>query len=442
MNFGDILQALLGVSTYQRPNGYGPKLDDPSVERIRENVGGNLALQPTTNLRWYMRDLENAQHNADAGDLRRAAQLWRSMRRDGFLVGLINTLTSGVIRLPKRFYSSPEHTEQIQALDARNGTRSLFDDMCPPSELALLAADGAVLGVGVAELVKVPGRDFPVLVRLEPEFLRYRWVENRWYYTSVAGMIPITPGDGRFVLYTPGGRVGPWMTGLWATLGRSYINKEHAIQRRADYSSKLANPARAAYSPAAATETMRAGFLGQLLRWGTNTSFELPPGWDVKIIESNGRGYEVFQAEIDTANEEMVMAITGQKVTTGGGEGFSNSEVQELIWHDVLQAVADNLAYLVNTQILPPWIAQKYGTGAITGGATVAWDVTRPKDLESEARAMSTIAAAITQLREALEPYGIQIDPAQLLTRYKIPVEGDRDGDGIADADGGKREAA
>lgn len=426
------MSALLGVSAYQPPGrGYGLDLRDPLVEQIREAVGGNLALQPTTVTRWYLADLERAQQDADAGDLSRAAQLSASMRRDGTISGLLGTLTSGLVSLPKKFYGG--HEASIAALKARNGSRSVFDDMFPPSELALLAADGCQLGVAVAELVPVPGRDFPIMIRLEPEFLRYRWVENRWYYTSIAGLLPITPGDGRWILHTPGGRVRPWMSAMWPSLGRSYINKEHAFLHRSNYSSKLANPARAAVSPSGATDPLKQGFLARVIRWGTNTVFDLPPGWDVKIIETKGTGFEVFQQEIDTCDREIAVRIAGQVVTVDGGAGFQNSDIHRTIRADIIKATADGLAYTINTQGIPAYVASHWGAAAIPRGACVDWDISRPKDLEAEARSLATVAQAITQLAEALAPYGRRLDIDELATRYGIPIEGDANGDGVPD---------
>jgi hypothetical protein len=415
----DLISALLGVSAYQPSKGYGPDLRDPMVEHIRETLGGNLALQPTTRLRWYLADLETAQFQADAGDLMLPSQLCRSMRRDGTIAGLMSTLTKGLIALPKKFYGDESTTE---ALRRHNGTRSVFDDMFPPSELSLLAGDGFELGVGIAELVPVPGRSFPVMIRLEPEFLRYRWVENRWYYLSVAGMLPITPGDGRWILHTPGGRIAPWLSGAWPALGRSFINKEHALLHRSNYSSKLANPARAALAPIGASEDQRAGMIARLIRWGTNTVFELPPGWDVKIIETKGEGHKVFQEEVDTSDREISIRIAGQTVTTDGGAGFQNSDIHRVIRADIIKDVGEGLAYTLNTQGIPQYVVTHWGADALGRGATVEWDVRRPKEQKDEAQAFQSVAQGIAQLQEVLAKQGQELDLEELLTRYELPI--------------------
>jgi hypothetical protein len=341
----------------------------------------------------------------------------------------MGTLTSGVVRLPKKFYG----TYGVEDLKARNGTRSTFDDMLPPAELATYAADGVVLGAALGELVDVPGRDVPVFVRQEPEFLRYRWVENRWYFNSVAGPLPITPGDGRWVLHTPGGRVRPWMNGLWPALGRAYINKEHAMFHRANYGAKLAKAARAAIPPAGATESQRVGFLASLIAWGANTVFELPPGWDVKLIESNGRGWEVYESDIATSDKEIAICIAGQEVTVDGGVGFANAELFRAIRTDIIQDVAFSLGHTINTQVLPAFVVMRHGIGAISEGATVEWDASRPKDLMAEALSMTNAATAITMMSEALKPFGRTVDVDQLTTRFGIPILGDADGDGVPD---------
>ena len=343
------------------------------------------------------------------------------MRKDGTLAGVLSTRTGGLVRLPKRFRGDADVVAALEL--GHESSRSVFDEMLPATELALMAADGLLLGVAVGELVSVAGRDFPVLVRLDPEFLDYRWSENRWYFRSNAGSIPITPGDGRWVLHTPGGRLAPWQHGLWRAVGRAFIRKEHAAMHKDNWEAKLANPARVAIAPNGASETQKESWFQRVLAWGINTVFGLTPGYDVKLLESNGRGYESFSSTIQEQNTELIIAVAGQTVTTDGGAGFSNANIHKSIRADLIKETADGLAYSVNTQCIPAFIVSRWGEEALaTRNCVVEWDVTPPADRNSEASALVSVATAITSLTAALASHGLEPDVDALTMRFGIPV--------------------
>lgn len=437
--------ALLGRSAYQAPPpGVAGQLDLESavVERIRRYVGGQIQPQTYSQQRWYLDDLETAVYAADGGDMSMAARLMRAARMDGTLAGVLSTRTGGLVRLPKRFRGNGEVISELEI--GHDSVRSVFDEMFPPSELEKLAADGELLGVGVAELVPVAGRGYPVMVRLDPEFLYYRWSENRWYFKSIGGLIAITPGDGRWILHTPGGRMAPWQHGLWRAIGRAFIRKEHAALHKDNWEAKLANPARVAVAPSGAAQEQQEAWFQRVLAWGVNTVFGMTPGYDVKLIESNGRGFESFNLTIAQCNTEMIIAVAGQTVTTDGGAGFQNSDIHKSIRADLIKATADGLAYTINTQGIPAFIALRFGAEVedpdelmflLDERATVMeWDVTPPKDRNSEASSMVTAANAIKTLKEALINSDRVLDVGALCTRYGIPITHDADGDGHPDA--------
>ena len=418
-NLIQVFRQLVGVPEVTQHGLQLAHDDEKTAELIRRNMGGQLQPLAVTRTRWYLNDLESASQQADNGQLALAGQLHRAMRRDGTIDGLMSTRTSGLVALQKRYRGDRAQTD---ALRAENGTRSVFDEMFPPSELARLAADGVGLGVGVGEMLDVEGRDYPVFARLDPEFLTYRWSENRWYFRSVSGLLPVTPGDGRWILHTPGGKSAPWQHGRWHALGRAFITKEHAIMHRANFSAKLANPARVASAPSGATEEQNQSMLSQLMAWGINSVFSLPVGWEARLLESNGRGYEVFGQEIETAGLEIMIALAGQIVTVTGGAGFSNADIHKTIRADLIKDTGDALAHTINTQGLPRFIFKRWGREGFKNPARVGWDTDPPKDRKAEAELVSAVGKAIRDIRPELKETNLDLDVDELVDRLGIPV--------------------
>jgi len=148
----------------------------------------------------------------------------------------------------------------------------------------------------------------------------------------------------------------------------------------------------------------------------------IPPGYDVKLVESNGRGADVFGEDIATADQEIMITLAGQVVTTTGGVGFANTDMFRMIKSDLIEATGDGLAHTINTQGLPPWIVQRWGIDALTSRATVEWDTSQPKDLTAEATALVQVATAINELRKSLAKYGRQVDVTEMCNRFSVPL--------------------
>src|ERR1700690_3308943 len=101
----DKVLSIFGKSVYEPSRPLSPmRLDSKETEASRRAIGGGLQPIPNTQLRWYLAGLEYAQAEADVGNLALASQLYRAMRRDGVLQGLLATRTGGLVRQPKRFY--------------------------------------------------------------------------------------------------------------------------------------------------------------------------------------------------------------------------------------------------------------------------------------------------------------------------------------------------
>jgi len=428
----DLVSKLTGISTFQPPSMPGPQLGDETVDAARTALGGLLEPIPQVKLRWYPPDIERAQRAAQSGDLTLVGQLNESMRIDGVIRGLLDARTS-VVNFPRRFYGSPDVVLELLSKNASD--RDVYDEMIPSSEARLMVADEIVCGIAVGEMVPVRGRNFPVLVRRYPQNLYYLWSKNQWFYRSIVGLIPITPGvvdanGNGWVLHIGGGRLSPWNSGLWNCLGRSYINKTQSIFARQSYEMKHAHPARVGISTQGASEDQDQSYLRQLITWALNAAFVLKPGWDVKLVESNGQGIKVYGESIKTHNEEIATSLCGSAVMLQGTAGFSNMDVFRVVATDLIKTSSAAWDHTVNTQILPAYIARGWGVDALKNATTVEHDVSEPKDRKIEADTMMSLANAIKGMIEAIraaqiaagvtEP--IALDVNELVARFGIPV--------------------
>lgn len=399
-----------------------PSVSPRAQEQIRAVYGG---IQPrsTSLTRAYLDDLETAQRACDTGDLSLAARLSQAARSDAWVAGVLSTRTDGCTGLPRKFVGN---LQVIEALESNTEyARAEFDELAPQSELSQLVADSILLGVGVGELVQIPGRPFAVLTRLDPSFLRYRHNGNVWTYQSLAGPIEITPGDGRWVLHAPGGRYQPWNAGLWRAVCQAWITKTHSRLTANNWEASLANSAKIAVAPSGASEAQADSIFEAAQAWGIDTTFLLRPGYDIKLLESNGRGYEAFSQTIKQCNDDLAIALAGQLVTTGGGAGFMNMGLFESIRSDLIQSTADSLAYTINTQILPSYVLSRFGESYLEDNLPiVTYDSAKPGDKTREASVLVTAAQGITQLTEALKVHGRSLNVEALCAQYSIPLRG------------------
>jgi hypothetical protein len=365
--------------------------------------------------RWIQKEIENAHWQADQGNLQVVGRLSRSIQTDDVAGGVLDTRSGGLIRLKKQFRG----TESVIAdFENRGDKAGLWDKIFPPGELIALDKDFTLCGVAVGRLIPLPDRPYPVFCRFDPEYLLYRWWESRWYYRCQGGVIPITPGDGSWVLHCKT-HLEPWKHGAWSAAGRAWIAKDHAISYLNNYNFKFSTPYKVAVSPLGASEPQRRGFLQRLIAAAINASFDLPSGWDIKLLELTGTGHEVMINTIHMADRAFMIQLAGQTLTTEGGEGFANADVGLTIRADLIQGNGDALAATWNEQVLPPVIDHLYGSGS---SLYVAWDTTPSRNVAAEAQAVATLGDAIAKAHAALAPYGLRVDANEMCVRARIPT--------------------
>jgi phage gp29-like protein len=377
---------------------------------------------------WTPGLLRAAEKTADSGMLRLAADLCDDIMADDRVQGVLGTRVQGLLKLPLTFHSEgadsdEEATREEEALDKD------FWKALPETELRQFMSWGVLLGVGVGELVweHVGERVVPRLKVWHPRWLRYDWHSREWKLTVDDGTeLVITPGDGKWAMYTPYGSRRPWAGGVWRALGLLWLVKRFAMQDWARYSEAHGSATKVGYAPAgvkAETRKELAADLDALVQGG---SIALPPGYDIKVVEASAKTWDTFQAQIGLANTSAAIAITGQNLTTEvGGGSFAAAAVHQVVRHDLIEGDSQTLSTTLHEQVLSWWAEFNFGDGTLAPWPM--WDVAPPEDTKAKADNLRTFGEAVNALRMA----EVRVDVPALAKVYGVPLleaaEGDED---------------
>jgi hypothetical protein len=372
--------------------------------------------------------------DAVAGDLFSAALLWKAVLGDGVFSGVLNLRCAGISTLPKKFRGRSEYVAELQA--GHRSVQSVHDALVPPDQAKLMIQDGIGLGVAVGELVPVVGREYPVLRRLPPEGLWYRWASNTgsWHYrTASGGLLPITPGKDGWVLWEFGGvDASPWERGIWYPASRAFILKENAALCSGNLERGMANPAIVTTAPIGASQEQREGWFTAFTNWGVNFLASAPsPGFDAKVLEVGGEASDIFDKSIKRWNTELTICAAGQEVTTTGGSGFVNGDMWQAIRKEFIKEPADSWAYCENTQIIPQgWTLPVHGEDALNDSPCISFDTRGPAEMTNLAQSWIQLASALEKIEPVLHKHGMAIEFRDVVAEWGIPISDEQDGAG------------
>lgn len=378
-----------------------------SPQEVRAKNSGRLNYPRTQLVDVYQEEVNDAlQLLNQTGNYREAGRISQlALASDGWVSGVFGTFTASITSLPRKFLGDPEILRDLSQGYAglKGDPRSLFDVIVRPSVFSSMLVDARMLGVSVAELVWLPDLDYPIVARLDPQFLQLDRYSNTWFYRTDTGQsLEVIPGDGRWILLTSGGASEPWNGGIWAAVARDYARKSEALLNFQNWQRKHASPIRVGQTAQGSTAVDYEDYLEQMIEWsGTNTSVVLPPGWTLDLKETNGQGYAAYAKTVEMSNESLTVAIVGQLLTVTGGQGFSNGEVGLTVRGDLTKRYANDIANAFSEQLLPYVVAAKYGS--VDRPVALVLETSPPKDKSAVAKAMSDSAAAIKAVVEASE---------------------------------------
>jgi phage gp29-like protein len=396
-----------------------PRKDDPRV-RLKRMMASFKEASTRVLLDWTPGIRRTAVAQADSGVMRLAADLCEAMLADDRIAGCLQTRVRGLMGLPLKFEAAGMKRAVEEAPAKALEADEDFWVAYPEAVLVDLLTWAVLLGVGVAEHVWVErsGRMLPTLRVWHPRWLRFDWPQQQWFLTQADGSeIPITPGDGKWVVCMPFGPHRPWARGAWRSLSLAWLSKYFAVHDWSRYSEVHGNPMPTTIAPEGCDDADWQEFARDLSQLGGRSAIGLPPGYDFKLVEAQANTFATFEHQIAWADTANAIILLGQNLTTEISRGsLAAAAIHQEIRHDIIRSDAETLSTTLREQSLRWWAEINFGDPELA-----PWPIWDTKPPDDKAKLATTYFALASSLRE-FRLQSIPVDIEALAQRFDLPL--------------------
>ena len=289
-----------------------------------------------------------------------------------------------------------------------------------------LLCDMVLLGFALGQLVwrlDEDGTLWPCLEHVHASAVEYDRTAKQWYVTTATqGRIPITPGDGQWVLFAPRSSSAPWLWGALRCVAEWYLRNGDAASDAARRAEVFGNSLWKAFLPMGARKTPEGkAFNGAFRTMGRAAVIPCPrtkeesESYDFELVEAKTDAHAIFQFLLTTGGGLIRLAILGQDLTSQNNKvGTNASSTTGLTVTDrIVQADGRGWSECATMQIARP-IANYRGTPR----SHVVVDAEPDKDWKSRADAMTSAAGAVSAWRAL----GVAVDADKLAREAGVPL--------------------
>jgi phage gp29-like protein len=358
-----------------------------------------------------------------------SAALSRTALRDPVIRGAMNQRLLALLGRDHVIESAADHGRGDRyARDLSERFRS----MVPRAAEADMIRDGIMLGMACGQnewwYHDTWGELMPVLVPWPTDYLDHNPWLNKWYVNSREGRIEITPGDGRWVLYTPWSPRSPYFHGVITTVADSYLRAKNAAR---DYSRFVEVQGQGILKvgvPSGSRGTPEyQNMMSSLRNMGRAPVVPLPKGKTPE--ESYSLDLEALAADVSKIFTEMIrltsgnfrLAILGQDLTSQNSKVGTNASSQTGMKVSQLVSAADSetWAECLHKQVITPWATYR---GRPDLAPWAYYETEEDEDAQAEAQAANAAADALAKWRDLMAPAGRELDVVSAAERWGVPL--------------------
>jgi hypothetical protein len=401
-------------------NGLKTRLEEPSVRSF---------------VTWTPTQRRNAVIMADAGTMIWAADICEAMLGDDRIPAVLQTRANALIGTEIDFDEQRVRTKHQKLPKTLSKVVQAYEEdwwtIFPEDELRRLIVWGLFLGVAIAQLVwktdPETGRIVPSIDVWHPRFLRFDFQKSKWFLkvNETLTEIEITPGDGKWILFTPYGARRPWSFGMWRGMSLMWLLKVFACRDWAMHSEIHGNPIRLGkLAPREnmelqkGTDAIRKDLLNDLVNIGNDTSIVLPAGFDLELVEATARTWQMFQAQIQMANTAFAVQAIGSNLPTEVGAKISTgATAATLVRNDYTASDGNAVTTTAREQVAPVWTKLNFGDSERAPWSKYMTDP--PVDQANLSLVWQQVGNALSYMSQA----GAIVTPEQLKEKFDIEIE-------------------
>lgn len=348
----------------------------------------------------------------DRGIFLRSGLLADLLRRDADVYGALQQRLTALGAHPVCFDAADESEG---AIAARDGLAADWPRLCSTGAQNDLATDEILMGFALAQTpwrwddehkrLRQTVEPWPAMAAEYDRRLR------RWFvYTTTAGRMPITPGDGQWVLVAPRSDRAPWLWGAIRPAAEWYLSNSFAASDGRRRSETTGQGIWKVKVPTGARESAEGkGFLRSFRNLGRAAAIPAPQGatpessYDFDLVEAKADAYQIFEWLKRTGGGAIRLAILGQDLTSQNNQVGTNasSSTGETVTEAVVEAQARGLSEAFTRQVAAPRAA--YLGEPLT---RVRIDAEPEDDREASAKASKAEAEAV----KAWADVGVAVD--------------------------------
>lgn len=371
---------------------------------------------------WGLGDDVCAKAAADGGNLLAVTQLVEDMLSDGVISGAVQTLSAGLIHLPLVIEGPDKIRDWL--LGGKKRRVSEFWRMHPPDVLTRVVLWGILLGLGLGEYVADPKTGEAVLHFVEMHGLTWRKCpitgQQILEITTNGDREVIEPGNGRWFVFAPWGLLRFWAYGKWRPCARAWIDKTSAQDQRSVHGNRIAMGITHVTTPENKSRDADALAIADALALPNPPVIVTETGYTVTHTAIGGTGYEQWTAAKKEADEDIVIALTGQTVTSGmTGTGFATGDIHANLAQTFIEEYAGALSRSIQRDGIEPAVER---LGVKPSCVNVEFDATSPSERDAAGKAAAALGDGITKANAALLPDGKRVNVETLAAQSKIEI--------------------